>query len=232
MKSNNNNAGNCLQITWLGHAAFLIESSSGTRVLLDPYRAPDAGAYAPIDLPADIVLVSHMNPKYHSHWEAASGSPLHLNGLDFADNPDGAEAGGIEFHAVKVWESPERETPVSMPYFHIGGVSVCHSGDLGHALSQDEARPLIGVDVFLAVAGGPPTVSLREMKAAIDLLQPRIVIPMHYQNGKINLPLQPVDDFLALFELSQIVRSDSPTLTVCPKTLPQAMQVIVLPSAN
>ncbi len=219
-------------LTWLGHAAFLLEPDSGPRVLLDPYRAPDAGSYAPIDVAADIVLASHLNPKYHSHWEAASGDPVRLNGLDVAAMPKGVTVQGVDFKAVQVWESAERTVPVSMPYFEMDGLAICHSGDLGHALTPEEAAPIRGVDVFLAVAGGPPTVTLPDLKAAIDLIQPRLVIPMHYQNGKSNLPILPVDEFLALFEPHQIVRHASPTLALCPKDLPSKMQVIVLPSAN
>ena len=221
---------NCQHITWLGHAAFLLEAAGSVQILLDPYRAPGAGTYAPIDVAADIVLVSHLNPKYHSHFAASSGSPVRLNGLDFAGRPNGVRACEIDFRAVQVWESPARTTPVSMPYFTLDGISICHSGDLGHALSPDEAAPLLGIDIFLAVAGGPPTVPLVDLKAAIDLIQPRLVIPMHYQNGKINLPLRPVDDFLALFDPAQIVRHPSPTLEVCPETLPTETQVVVLPS--
>ncbi len=235
-----------LAVTWLGHAAFLLEGD-GLRVLLDPYRTPDVGRYDPINTPADIVLVSHLNPKYHSHWEAGSGQPVHLNGLDFAGASQGVEARGVEargveargveargvrFQAVPVWESPKRDVPVSMPYFSLGGITVCHSGDLGHALSAAEAAPIQGVDVFLAVAGGPPTVPLPDLKATIDLVKPRIVIPMHYQNGKVNLNLQPVDDFLALFSPSQIIYSPSPTLEVSPEALPKETQVVVLPSAR
>jgi L-ascorbate metabolism protein UlaG (beta-lactamase superfamily) len=222
----------CLKITWLGHAAFLLEAADSPKILLDPYRTPDVGGYAPIDVQADIVLVSHLNPKYHSHWEAAIGSPIRLNGLDFADTPNGLDVDGTNFKAIQVWESPERTVPVSMPYFQLGGISICHSGDLGHALSPEEAAPIHGIDVFLAVAGGPPTVSLPELKASIDLIQPRVVIPMHYQNGKVNLPLQTVDDFLALFAPSQIVRQASPTLELSPDNLPSEMRVMVLPSAR
>lgn len=223
--------GHCPEITWLGHAAFLLASAGGRSILLDPYRAPDAGSYTPIAVPADIVLASHLNPKYHSHWEAALGDPARLNGLDIAAVPGGVWVYGIHFQAVQVWESEERTVPVSMPYFTVNAISVCHSGDLGHALSPEKAAPLRGVDVFLAVAGGPPTVSLPGLKATIDLVQPRLVIPMHYQNGKSNLPIQPLEDFLALFGPDQIVRHPSPTLTLCSEDLPSEMRVIVMPSA-
>ncbi len=220
-----------LKITWLGHAAFLLEAD-GVRVMLDPYRAPDAGTYLPIDTPADIVLVSHLNPKYHSHWEAAQGNPVRLNGLDLVDAPQGVESHGIRFCSVQVWEAPDRDVPVSMPYFTLGDVSVCHSGDLGHALTPAEAAPVQGVDVFLAVAGGPPTVPVPDLKAAIDLIRPRIVIPMHYQNGKINLNLRPVDDLLALFDTARIIHHASSALEVSPETLPPETRVVVMPSAR
>ena len=222
---------NCLHLTWLGHAAFLLEAAAGLRVLLDPYQSPAAGAYGPIHVPADVVLVSHLNPKYHSHWEAATGTPVRLNGLDFADQPEGRDAHGISFRAVKVWESPERVVPVSMPYFVLDGLSICHSGDLGHALTPGEAAPIYGVDIFLAVAGGPPTLTLPDLRAAIDLIQPRLVIPMHYGNGKTNLPLQPIEEFLDFFAPWQIVHHPSSTLSVSPQTLPAEMRVVVLPSA-
>jgi Enoyl-(Acyl carrier protein) reductase/Beta-lactamase superfamily domain len=55
-----------MRITGYGHAAFLIETE-GRRVILDPYRSPDSGGYEPIHEPADVVVVSHENDRYHSH---------------------------------------------------------------------------------------------------------------------------------------------------------------------
>ena len=222
---------NSLTLTWFGHAAFLLEAG-GVRILLDPYKTPDVGGYAPIETDADIVLVSHLNPKYHSHWDAAAGMPLRLNGLDFADSPQSVAALGIDFKAIKVWESPAHDVPVSMPYFDMAGLSFCHSGDLGDILTEAEVVPIRGVDIFLAVAGGPPTLPIADLKTVIDLIQPRIVIPMHYQNGKVNLSLRPVDDLLAQFAPSQIVYHPSPTLELSSEMLPSETKVFVLPSAR
>ena len=55
-----------MKITWYGHAAFLFETS-GLRIIIDPYRSPDSGGYLPISEPADVVVVSHENDRYHSH---------------------------------------------------------------------------------------------------------------------------------------------------------------------
>lgn len=219
------------KLTWLGHAAFLAETDT-VRVMLDPYRAPDVGAYAAIDAPADVVLVSHLNPEYHSHWGAALGEPTRLNGLDFADDPRGVTAHGVTFRSVRVWESPARDVPVSMPFFTLGGLTICHSGDLGHALTEEEVAPIRGCDVFLAVAGGPPTVEIADLKAAVDSVNPRLVIPMHYQNGKVNLNLRPVDDLAALFVPARVVYHPSPTLEISRETLPSETTLVILPSAR
>lgn len=218
------------KITWLGHAAFLIEGA-GVRLLLDPYRAPDVGTYDPIDVDADIVLVSHLNPRYHSHWQAARGAPVCLNGLDFASMPAGKEVNGIVFHAVQVWESAAQDAPVSMPYFTFGGLRICHMGDLGHALSPEQADLIAGCDVLLAVAGGPPTLALPDLRATIALVQPRFVIPMHYQTGKVNLPLASLPEILDTLSPLPIDTSPSPTVMLSPETLPAQTTVLVLPSA-
>jgi hypothetical protein len=55
-----------MRITWYGHAAFLIETE-GLRIILDPFRSPESGGYAPINDTADLVIVSHENDRYHSH---------------------------------------------------------------------------------------------------------------------------------------------------------------------
>lgn len=218
------------QITWLGHAAFLIESA-GVRILLDPYCAPDVGDYGAIDVDADIVVVSHLNPRYHSHWQAARGAPLCLNGLDFAGAPDGVEASGIVFRAALVWESAARDVPVSMPYFIIGGLLICHMGDLGYALSVEEAAPVAGCDVLLAVAGGPPTLPLPDLRDAIAQIKPRLVIPMHYQTGKVNLPLASLEEIVEMLAPLPIQNAESSTVMLSPDTLPAQTTLLVLPPA-
>lgn len=217
-----------VNITWMGHAAFLVETD-GLRILLDPFDAARTGTYAPISVDADAVFVSHENAKYHSFWPAARGNPLHVNGLDLAGDKS-VSVGSAVLRAVQVYESPTRDVPVSMPCLNIGGLNICHSGDLGHALSDTEIEAVGACDIFLAVAGGPPTLLLLDLKEVIARIKPRVVIPMHFGNGKINLPLQSVDDFLALWNPTQVIFAPSATWPVSQETLPAQMTVVVLPS--
>jgi L-ascorbate metabolism protein UlaG (beta-lactamase superfamily) len=229
-----------MDITWYGHAAFRLDARSTAgetvRVVLDPYRAPDVGTYAPIEDTADIVAVSHENQKYHSYIAGVSGSPEVVDGLALLDAPQPRAVRGVAFTASLVWENDERREPIAMVGVEAEGVRVLHMGDCGHALSAEEVAACGRVDVLLALAGGAPTLALPDLVRFIGDLRPRVVIPMHFGNDKINLNLRPLDDMLALLPSGCAVRRfDSPTVTVSADTLPPPSptpEVWVLPPAR
>lgn len=184
-----------MRIHWYGHAAFRIDTQ-GVRIVLDPYRSPDSGGYAPIDEPADVVAVSHENDRYHSHLGQIVPPFEVVRGLEL---PSGGRAvRGITFEAIRVFETPERlpGDEVTILHFRSEGLHVAFLGDLGHALAPGEVAPLRGADVALVPAGGPPTIDYPEIPALLDAIGPRLVIPMHYKTPRINLDIQPVERFL------------------------------------
>src|SRR5262249_56242744 len=86
--------GRSVRITWFGHAAFLFETA-GLRIILDPYRSPDSGGYEPIAEPADLVVVSHENDRYHSHLGQIIPPFETLRALELP--PEGRLIRGIQF---------------------------------------------------------------------------------------------------------------------------------------
>lgn len=229
-----------MNLTWYGHAAFLLEgappdapNTTMRRVILDPYRAPDVGTYAPIADAADIVAVSHQNAAYHSHVAGVAGEPHVVDGLALLDQPQPQVVRGVPFTATRVWEDATRTGPIAMIGLTLGGLRVLHIGDCGHALNPDEVAACGPTDVLLALAGGPPTLALDDLVAFIAALKPRVVVPMHFGNDKINLNLRPVDDLLALLPPSVPVKNcDAPTLSITPETLPAKTEVWVLPPSR
>lgn len=184
-----------MKVTWYGHAAFLVEAS-GLRIILDPYRSPDCGGYEPIADPADLVVVSHENDRYHSHlgqipppFEVVEGMKL---------TPEGELRRGIRFQAIPVFETPQKQPgdEVSIVHFRADGLHLVFLGDLGHALSTEEIELIRGADILLVPAGGPPTIDFPLIPALIGALDPRLIVPMHYLTPKINLAIQPVERFL------------------------------------
>src|SRR3954466_6992275 len=95
-----------MRITWYGHAAFLVETA-GRRIILDPYRSPDSGGYEPIAEPADLVVVSHENDRYHTHLGHILPPFEVVRALEIPR--EGLSAVGLRFEATRVFETPERK---------------------------------------------------------------------------------------------------------------------------
>lgn len=190
-----------MRLTWYGHAAFRVETSHGA-VIMDPYNCPLAGGYGAIDEPAQIVTISHENPRYHSDTSSIHRPYQLLNGLDFLDRPRAVT--GLLFHSCLVYEDVFGNGPNAMIRFNADQVELAHMGDCGHRLSDDQLDFLRGVDVLLAPAGGPPTLTLPDLFHAIRETRPRIVIPMHFKTPKINLSIRPVEDLLPIARRAEI----------------------------
>ena len=220
-----------MRITWYGHAAFLVETG-GLRIILDPFRSPDSGGYEPIAESADLVVVSHENDRYHSHLGQIVGSFDVVRALELP--LDGAVVRGIRFESVHVYESPERlpEDEVTIVHFRAEDLHVVFLGDLGHRLSEDELAPLLGADIVMAAAGGPPTIDFPEIPALLDAIGPRIILPMHYKTPKINLNIQPLERFLEVLPGDTVERPGTSSIEIARDTLPADRTIIVLEHAR
>ena len=66
-----------MKVKYLGHAAFLITTADGTKIVTDPYEPGGFGgaiAYGPLDEPADFVTISHQHAD-HNYVAMVPGSP-------------------------------------------------------------------------------------------------------------------------------------------------------------
>ncbi|HVB97374.1 MAG TPA: MBL fold metallo-hydrolase [Chloroflexota bacterium] len=217
-----------MRLTWYGHASFLIEDK-GLRIVTDPF-SPVSG-YDPIDESADIVTLSQDDDRFHSHVASITGEPTVVN---FRTLPaKGVETHGIRFQAVSVWEDVNRsKNPNGMFHFTVDGIRLAHMGDLGHPLSDAEIEPIRGTDVLFALAGGNHTIALDALVDAIERIRPRLVIPMHYQVGKVKLDILPLSEMLALIPSIPVTWHDSPTIELIASQLPAPTQVLVLKHAR
>jgi L-ascorbate metabolism protein UlaG (beta-lactamase superfamily) len=220
-----------MHITWYGHAAFLIETQ-GLRIILDPYRSPDSGGYEPIAEPADLVVVSHENDRYHSHLGQIVPPFETIRAL--ALPPEGKAVRGIRFECVHVFETPERlpEDEVTVVHFRAEDLQLVFLGDLGHPLSETELAPLRGAEIVLAAAGGPPTIDYPEIPALIAAIAPRLVVPMHFKTPRINLNIQPLERFLAVMTGYPIERPGRSSFEITRATLPAEATIVVLDHAR
>ena len=217
-----------MRVTFYGHAAFKIETN-GTRIIMDPYKSPEC-SYDPINEEADIVTICDKDEyPFHAATEDIRGDFEVLYGMDVVDKAQTVK--GIEFHAVKAYELEDREQANAMVHFKVEGLHLCHMGDCGIRLSEEDIAPIRQVDVLLALAGGVRTIPLDALKDALDLIQPKLIIPMHYGTEKLQTA-KPVDEFLDYFPPDEVERSPSSSVDITPDTLPGKRHILVLQHAR
>jgi L-ascorbate metabolism protein UlaG (beta-lactamase superfamily) len=220
-----------MRITWYGHAAFLIETQ-GIRIILDPYRSPDCGGYEPVAEPADLVVVSHENDRYHSHLGQIIPPFETIRARELP--PQGTVFRNILIESIHVFETPERlpEDEVTIVHFRAEDLHVVFLGDLGHPLTEPEIAPICGADIVLAAAGGPPTLDFPDIPPLLDAIDPRIVIPMHFKTPKINLNIQPVERFLEALPRDPIHRPGAHSVEITRASLPVTRTIVLLEHAR
>ena len=212
-----------MKIKWLGHASFLITSDNGTRIITDPYGPRDDLRYGEIRETADIVSVSHDHSD-HGNVSAVRGNPQVVRGT--------ATAKGISFRGIATFHDDSaggkrgKNTIICMT---VDDVTVCHLGDLGHALTGKQVAEIGKVDVLLLPVGGFYTIDARTAGQVSDQLKPRVIIPMHFKNSKCAFPIAGVEEFLK--GEKNVKQADSSEVEFKAGSLPAETQIIVLKPA-
>ena len=208
-----------MEIRWLGHACFRIKGRQ-TTVITDPY-SPNLG-YSLGKATANIVTVSHQHPG-HSYTDGVGGNPRKVTGPGEYEIGDVIIIGIATFHDNDGGSQRGKNTVYLM---EVDEVSVCHLGDLGHILTNEQVEELGEVDVLLLPVGGLSTINAAMAAQIVRQLEPKVVIPMHYQTQAVARKLEPVDKFLKEMGLSGVVPQAKESITK--SSLPVSTQVFLL----
>ncbi len=207
----NDMALNGSHITWLGHAAFLIETSRGRRIVMDPFLTHNPACPAEYqDLShlgsVDVITVSHghgdhmedagalgkltgapivANFEIASYLETVEGAPatigmnkggtvsigdIHITMVHAVHSSGIAAAGGVVYGGEAAGFVLQLED----------GLTIYHAGDTNVFSDMRLIHELYRPEVVLLPIGGHFTMAPKEAAYAVQLLKPRVVIPMHY----------------------------------------------------
>ena len=86
------------------------------------------------------------------------------------------------------------------------------------------------MDVLLIPVGGTFTINATQAAEVISLIEPRLVIPMHYKTESVQLEIDPLDRFARTMGLKEI--KSQPKLNISKSGLPEETQVVVLERAR
>ena len=209
-----------MKLKWLAHASFLITADNGTRIITDPYETGEGFTHSEINESADIVTVSHEHFD-HNNAAAVGGNPQVVK--------DSTEVKGISFKAVPTAhdEKGGNERGKNNIYcFQVDGIRVCHMGDLGHLLTDNQVVEVGKVHVLLIPVGGFFTIDAKTAAMVAEQVRARVIIPMHYKTDKMNLPISDVEGFLK--DKDNVTRLNTSEVGFTRAELPSSPQIMVL----
>jgi L-ascorbate metabolism protein UlaG (beta-lactamase superfamily) len=211
-----------MEIMWYGHSCFRLTERNMATVVTDPYDNSSIG-YFPLKLKADIVTISHDAPG-HNNSDAVKGTSHVISG------PGEFEIGGVFITGVqtdggadKKTQEPTRNT---LYVFDYDGLTVAHLGDLKQLPPQTEIEALGAVNVALVPVGGGGGLNAAKAAEVISLLEPNIVIPMHYATSDVKVSLESLNKFIKEMGLSK--PETQPSIKVTRSSLPEETHVVVL----
>lgn len=167
-----------MKIKWFGHSFFLITSLNGTKIATDPFN--EKVGYEIPDVTADIVTVSH-NHYDHNKTEVIKGKYECFNkeGYYVSNN--------IEIRSILSSHGKLRGKNLIF-IFNIDGIVVCHCGDLGEILKENQLKRIGKVDVLmLPVGGGFQVLDTKPAIKVMEQIKPQVIIPIHYKTLKTNI---------------------------------------------
>jgi L-ascorbate metabolism protein UlaG (beta-lactamase superfamily) len=192
------------RLTFHGHAAFELNTATGSRIMIDPWLDQNPASDIKVDDVdrLDYILVSHGHgdhfsdvPELARKTGATVIATFELAALcqsKGAQNAHGMSIGGgfrFPFGYVKLTpalhgtgiDGGEAGIHSTMPngfWLDLGDTRIYHAGDT--ALLTDMQLLQGRVDVALLPIGDNFTMGPEDAARAVEFIQPRVVIPMHY----------------------------------------------------
>lgn len=210
-----------MEITWYGHSCFRLTERNFATVVTDPFDHKTVG-YDALKLKAEIVTVSHEAPG-HSNADAVKGTTHVLTGAgEF-------EIGGVFITAVQTaggGKKSKDKTRNTLYVFDYDGITVAHLGDLQETPTQSEVEALGTINVLLLPIGGGGSLNAAKAAEVVSMLEPNLVIPMHYATPASKISLDSLNKFLKEMGLSKV--EAQPSLKITRSGLPDETKVTVL----
>ena len=228
-----------IEIDYIAHASFLMRAPDGTELLIDPYASRVWLGYDwPQGIEPDAILITH------PHYDHDAGRYREMpfpwsDDVPVMDAPETHIFGDFTVTGVRGKHADpcgkEFGQLNTMMVIEAAGLRIAHLGDNG-PLTAEMIAGLGRVDVLMMP--GDAVYHILSAETTMDIiaaLQPRVVIPMHYRLGDLELTddapsdLGDIDPWLE--GRSVVERLGSNTITLTAGTLPAEQTFLVFEHA-
>ena len=176
-----------MQISYFGLSSFKITSKDHT-IILDPF-SKESGLVPPRGN-ADLIVLSEPELELYSYTQGLSAeNQFIVNGPGEYDVKDTAITG----IAIK---GPDKEV-VTIYLITIEDIRILNLAHIAKlSLSQDELDDIGEVDILLVPVGGGDVMNYEDAAKAVNLIEPKIVIPTHYQIRGLEVKAETPEKFI------------------------------------
>jgi L-ascorbate metabolism protein UlaG (beta-lactamase superfamily) len=206
-----------MELTWYGLSCFRITERGFATVVTDPYKGSKVGL-PDLKLKADIVTVSH-DADGHNYERGVTGQTHTLSG------PGEYEIGNV-FIAGVASNRKATGTRNTLFVYNFNGFIVAHMGDIATVPTQAQIEDLGDVHVLLLPIGGGNSLNAAQATELVSMIEPNLVVPMHYQIPDQKLALDGADRFLQ--EMGVTEPKEEKSLKISASNLPEDTQVVLL----
>jgi len=187
-----------IKITHLAHAGFLIENDK-EKLIVDP--ADNSFGYDYKNEVVNYLLVSH------GHFDHNNTENIKVE----------ENTGSFIISKIDSYHDKEQGTLRGINIIHVietENTRICHLGDLGTILNDEQIKLIGNIDILLIPVGGFYTIDYKEAIEVVNQLNPNTIIPMHYitDSWDTDKPIDSVDKFVENIENYKIVKLDSNSL--------------------
>lgn len=210
------------RIHYYGQSAFRLLGDDGVSIVIDPYTTTERIRYQDDFDSADLVMVTHEHGD-HNNVDAVPGT------YEVVRGPGDHNAAGLEIHGIASYHDKQQGAqrgPNTIFIFDFDGLRFAHFGDQGVELEEGQFAELQDINVMIAPVGGGPTLEPELIWEMAERIQPNVLIPVHFKTDKIDVPVQPLDDFLQ--GKSSVRRDAGSEVELRANDLPDPVTIIAL----
>jgi L-ascorbate metabolism protein UlaG (beta-lactamase superfamily) len=188
-------------INWLGQSCFKFQDKiNGQEIALviDPFDPNYTGLKLPNNLSANIVAITHGHHD-HNFIQGVQGWSYII------DTAGEYEIGGVCIDAIDSYHDAQKgkERGHNLIFrLEFSDLTITHLGDLGHLLGPDQLERISGTDILIVPVGGHYTIDGKQAVEVINQVDPKMVIPMHYQLPGLKFELDSLENFIKTIGLS------------------------------